>query len=27
VIEARQRLNWAEESKILVDIFRRLKPA
>jgi len=27
VIEARRRLNWAEESKILVDIFRRLKPA
>jgi glycosyltransferase involved in cell wall biosynthesis len=27
VIEARQRLNWAQESKILVDIFRRLKPA
>ncbi len=26
VIEARHRLNWAEESKILVDIFRRLKP-
>ncbi len=27
VIEARRRLNWAEESKILVDIFCRLKPA
>jgi glycosyltransferase involved in cell wall biosynthesis len=27
VIEARRRLNWAEESKILVDIFRGLKPA
>ncbi len=26
VIDARQRLNWAEESKILVDIFRGLKP-
>lgn len=27
VIEARRRLNWAEESKILVEIMRRLKPA
>jgi hypothetical protein len=27
VIEARRHLNWAEESKILVDVFRRLKPA
>jgi glycosyltransferase involved in cell wall biosynthesis len=27
VIEARRRLNWAEESKVLIDIFRRLKPA
>jgi len=26
VIDARRRLNWAEESKILVDIFCRLKP-
>jgi glycosyltransferase involved in cell wall biosynthesis len=27
VKEARTRLNWAQESKTLVDIFRRLKPA
>ena len=27
VIDARQRLNWAEESKIFINIFRRLKPA
>jgi glycosyltransferase involved in cell wall biosynthesis len=26
VIDARSRLNWAAEGKILVDIFRRLKP-
>ena len=27
VIEARRRLNWAEESKILVELFRELRPA